>query len=930
MTARGRYDVAVVGGGPVGAACAIAHAHQGLRVALLEATPGAARRFAGEWLHPPAVEVLGRLGVGHPVLEDHRAGEGFVVFPEDGSEPIPLSYAAGRGATCEHGDLVSVLRQAATGLDGVHYLPGARVVAAQPGRVEYTLGGGARTLHCDLVVGADGRSSVVRAALGLPNHRAACSRMAGVLLRGVELPFEGLGHVLLGGPGPALAYRIGPDAVRLCLDVPLSIPVREAVGVLWSGYEPVLPPPLRRAFREALGAGRVAWAANQVRPRLAYGRRGMVIVGDAVGHYHPLTAAGMTFGFGDAETLAQRRTFEAWWLSRRRATRIPEMLAVALYEVFADEADDATAVRRAVYEMWRRHPEERTRTMGLLAGQDARPSSFGPAFVEALSAAARQQLGHAAATGQVRRAARTMLDLGRRARWMAAGFAHLRPPADPRTGRSGAGAYGPALRVSVPRAEVVRLPAPSWGNAGALAHAVDALLGGRRSDGAFEGEVVWCEMLAAQYVLACRVLGEAVPAARRQRILLALRRARRADGCWGLHPAADEASLFVTTLVYVAARLLGEPPDAPWLADAHPLFAEGEGVVAIPAWGRTWLALLGLYGWEGVPPVLPEAWAQPERSPAHPSRLYCHTRLIYLAMGLVWAHRRAVAPDDTLRALREELFPGGFARVDFRRGRGRVRGGDVVAPPGRLLGAAYAGMRAFEPLRSRGLRGRLVTEGLERVRWELASTSGACISPVSGLLNAVALQLAGEAAEARAALLGLERWVWEDDERGTRIAGARSAAWDTSFAIRALVAAGVDASEPARWLAAQQITEAPAGWRENDRVDPVGGWCFGDAWHGWPVSDCTAEAVGALLDADAIHDRALARAISFILRCRNPDGGFGSYEPRRTRLPLDLLPLPRQLVQRHPVLLDGAVHRRDLRDVTDEVLQRRRHGLAVG
>jgi lanosterol synthase len=62
-------------------------------------------------------------------------------------------------------------------------------------------------------------------------------------------------------------------------------------------------------------------------------------------------------------------------------------------------------------------------------------------------------------------------------------------------------------------------------------------------------------------------------------------------------------------------------------------------------------------------------------------------------------------------------------------------------------------------------------------------------------------------------------------------------------------------------------------------------------WHGWPVSDCTAEALEALLrtptvilDPDDARD-----AARFILQCQNPDGGFGSYEAKRSRLGLEWL-----------------------------------------
>ncbi|MFW5920867.1 MAG: prenyltransferase/squalene oxidase repeat-containing protein, partial [Polyangiales bacterium] len=67
--------------------------------------------------------------------------------------------------------------------------------------------------------------------------------------------------------------------------------------------------------------------------------------------------------------------------------------------------------------------------------------------------------------------------------------------------------------------------------------------------------------------------------------------------------------------------------------------------------------------------------------------------------------------------------------------------------------------------------------------------------------------------------------------------------------------------------------------------DPKGGWTFAGVWHGWPVSDCTAEAILAMLEAPEHRpSRAMVEdAVRFILKRQNADGGFGSYEAKRPR-----------------------------------------------
>ena len=92
-----------------------------------------------------------------------------------------------------------------------------------------------------------------------------------------------------------------------------------------------------------------------------------------------------------------------------------------------------------------------------------------------------------------------------------------------------------------------------------------------------------------------------------------------------------------------------------------------------------WLALLNLYDWRGVNAVLPELWSLPRRIPLHPSNWYCHTRLIYMAMATIYSHRFQAPVTPAIASLREELFPQGFADVDFSASRNRLRDADLCA-----------------------------------------------------------------------------------------------------------------------------------------------------------------------------------------------------------------------------------------------------------
>jgi lanosterol synthase len=405
--------------------------------------------------------------------------------------------------------------------------------------------------------------------------------------------------------------------------------------------------------------------------------------------------------------------------------------------------------------------------------------------------------------------------------------------------------------------------------------------------------MVWCPMITAQVVIARHVVGRPVDAATREGILHYLRSTATAEGPWGLHPESP-GSVFVTTLVYVALRLLGVPPDSPLTARARSwLHAQPGGVAAVPSWGKFWLALLGLYGWAGVTPVLPELYALPARLAFHPARWYCHTRYIYLAMAYLYG-RRATADLGALgAALREELYAVPYATLDFEAHRHAVTPGDLHVRPGRGLRVAAAVLAEVDRAMPEPGRRRALAHCLARIRFEQRESRQQGLSPVNAVLNCLALWANDPADPAlTAGLDGLERWRWEDGG-GVRYVGARSNAWDTAFALRALFTpddsrhAAVIRRGAAFLREAQLLDELPRWWNEH-REPIAGGWCFSDGAHRWPVSDCTAEAVSALLETEHLLPRAERltkarrdQAAGFILARQNRDGGFGTYEPRR-------------------------------------------------
>lgn len=433
----------------------------------------------------------------------------------------------------------------------------------------------------------------------------------------------------------------------------------------------------------------------------------------------------------------------------------------------------------------------------------------------------------------------------------------------------------------------------------AARRAAHHLLGLQRPTGDWEGEMVWCTMILAQTVIVRTVLSRPYRDDEKTGIVRHFECSQRSDGSWGMHPESA-GYVFFTTMAYVALRLLGLPAESPMLTQARQwLHAQPGGVKEIPSWGKFWLALLGLYERDGLNPIPPEIFLLPPWLPFHPRRYYCHTRQIYLGIAFLYGMRFCAALPEPLRvALRQELYPEPYAGIGFASLRNRIARSDVYVPISPVLKALYTLLGAFERWHHPSLRQKALDQCFERILYEQRSTQYQGISPVSGLLNCLALFARDpQHPDLEPSIEGLEAWRWEDQAEGIRYVGARSNSWDTAFAIQALIELPRPDAETVQALYrahgflrdAQMIEELP-DYQEAWRDTALGGWCFSDGQHRWPVSDCAAEALSAILSlyeqsgfesTGRLDDSRLKMAVNFILSRQNADGGFGTYERRR-------------------------------------------------
>jgi squalene/oxidosqualene cyclase-like protein len=425
-----------------------------------------------------------------------------------------------------------------------------------------------------------------------------------------------------------------------------------------------------------------------------------------------------------------------------------------------------------------------------------------------------------------------------------------------------------------------------------LAKGIEQLSRTQHADGSWHGDYGGPLFLLPLYAATSHVAGLEIDPTSRQEMLRYLRAHQNEDGGFGLHVEA-ESGVFPTALNYVGARLLGEPPHATWLVRARAWLRQRGGPLGSAAWGKYFLALLNLYDYRGLVPVLPELWLLPARLPFHPSRLWCHCRMVYLPLSYLYGRRSATPVTPLIAELREELYPDGYGCVDWERARASVAPSDRLSPRSALLEIATAWMLRFEARCPRALRARAERYVLDQIRREDANTDYICIGPISKLLHTLVWHFerpGGEELKAHARRLGDYLYQAAD---GLKMNGYDSSRlWDTAFAAQAIARAPLNArSRPMLeaalgYLEAQQVLEDVPERERCFRHQSRGGWPFSSREHGWPISDCTAEGLKACLAIESVIGRSIPRArldaaVELMLSLQNQDGGWATYELTR-------------------------------------------------
>ena len=329
-------DVAIIGGGPVGATLALGLAGSGLRVKVLEA-----REAPDKLADPRAIAlsdgsrlILQRLGVwagvaahATPIKTIHisqknRLGRSVLRAEQSGQKA--LGYVVG------YAELAMAIDQALQ-QSGIDVVRGANANAVEPGpdrcRLRYGHAGAQHALEAAIVVIADGGRRSLDSLPGLERHVREYGQHAVVARIEAELPHAGVAYERFTADGPIALLPWGERPFAL---VWTASPAR--AEQLCQLDQAVFLEQCHQHFGDRVGrftsvSGRAAFPLKLawVRPVTA---AHLAVIGNAAQTLHPVAGQGFNLGLRDAWELADvmRATAPAAlgsdaMLARYRATR---------------------------------------------------------------------------------------------------------------------------------------------------------------------------------------------------------------------------------------------------------------------------------------------------------------------------------------------------------------------------------------------------------------------------------------------------------------------------------------------------------------------------------------------------------------------------------------------------------------------------------
>nr|WGT93814.1 putative lupeol synthase [Codonopsis lanceolata] len=377
------------------------------------------------------------------------------------------------------------------------------------------------------------------------------------------------------------------------------------------------------------------------------------------------------------------------------------------------------------------------------------------------------------------------------------------------------------------------------------------------------------------------------------------------DGGWGLHIEGHSVML-CTALNYVALRLLGEATDGGpegAVYKARRWILDHGGITMIPSWGKMSLAFLGVYEWSGCNPVPPEIWLLPSYLPFHSGKMWCYIRDVSMSLSFMYGKRYVGKITDLVLSLREELYTKPYATINWNTARHLCLKEDLYRPRPLVQDLIWDTLHHVgETILSYWPMSKLREKALQKViNWihsEDRNSRYLTLGSIVKIFHMMACWAEDPNPNSDACKYHLARipdyfWIAED---GLKVKNLGSQLWVTVFISQAIIASdlqdefGTTLKKANNFIKQTQMQENPSrGFDSMYRHISKGGWPLADQDQSWQVSDCTAEALKALLHlsklpseliGEQIEVERLFEAVDFLLTLQSTNGGFAIWEPR--------------------------------------------------
>lgn len=405
-------DVVIVGAGVLGSAMATVLARDGRRVTVVERELKEPDRIVGELLQPGGYRALRELGLQDTVVGlDAHVVNGYVIHDMETGTEVEIPYPQVEetvqcGRAFHHGRFIMGLRRAAQAEPNVTFIEGTvsslleedGCVAGLQYKDRET--GDTKEIRAALTVVADGCFSKFRKSL-VSGKAQTSSHFVGCLMKDCPQFKANHAELVLANPSPVLIYQISSSQTRVLVDIRGEMP-RNLSAYMAERIHPQLPEHLKEPFMVALQNDRLRSMPASFLPPSPVNKPGALLLGDAYNMRHPLTGGGMSVAlndvriwrallksipdlYDDGALLQAKKTFH--WERKSSHSFVVNVLAQALYELFAATDESLHELRKACFNYFKLGGECIAGPIGLLSVLDPKPMTLiGHFFAVALYA----------------------------------------------------------------------------------------------------------------------------------------------------------------------------------------------------------------------------------------------------------------------------------------------------------------------------------------------------------------------------------------------------------------------------------------------------------------------------------------------------------------------------------------------------------------